>query len=149
MAEAKSKESSGKILSLDDILYRLGMGTIVLGAISYVVYELIPNKWNIFGLPCLFHVITGYYCPGCGGRRALDSLFHGNILESIFFHPAVVYSIAVFAWYMISQTLERRKIGKIKAMSYKNRYVYIGLGITFINLILKNLVLIIWNIRLI
>ena len=20
--------------------------------------------------PCLFHLVTGYYCPGCGGNRA-------------------------------------------------------------------------------
>ena len=24
--------------------------------------------------PCLFHLATGYYCPGCGGTRAIASL---------------------------------------------------------------------------
>ena len=34
---------------------------------------------------CLFHSVTGLYCPGCGAGRALDALFHlkiGDALQS-------------------------------------------------------------------
>lgn len=149
MLVKKSKEASRKELLLDDVMYNLGIGILIFGVLSSVIYQIIPNRWNVFRLPCIFHIITGYYCPGCGGRRAFDYLLNGNILKSIYFHPAVAYSIFVYGWYMITQTLERRKIGKVKAMSYRNRYVYIGIGITIINLIIKNLTLFIFNIRLI
>ena len=39
--------------------------------------------------PCLFHLATGYYCPGCGGTRAITSLLHGQILNSFLYHPVV------------------------------------------------------------
>ena len=29
--------------------------------------------------PCLFHLVTGAYCPGCGGTRALLALLHGRL----------------------------------------------------------------------
>lgn len=28
---------------------------------------------------CPFHAVTGWYCPGCGGTRALFDLLHGDI----------------------------------------------------------------------
>lgn len=29
--------------------------------------------------PCLFHALTGLYCPGCGVTRALHALLHGQV----------------------------------------------------------------------
>jgi len=34
-------------------------------------------------LPCTFHWLTGLYCPGCGGQRALHALLHGRIAEAL------------------------------------------------------------------
>ena len=41
--------------------------------------------------PCAFHRLTGFYCPGCGGTRAVKALFHGKIITSFLFHPFVPY----------------------------------------------------------
>ena len=46
--------------------------------------------------PCLFHLATGYYCPGCGGTRAITALLHGQILNSFLYHPVVLYSAGLF-----------------------------------------------------
>ena len=35
-----------------------------------------------YPLPCLFHVITGLYCPGCGAGRASYNILHGNFLTA-------------------------------------------------------------------
>ena len=31
------------------------------------------------GFPCLFHLLTGLYCPGCGGTRAVRAMMAGNL----------------------------------------------------------------------
>ena len=37
-------------------------------------------KW----LPkCMFHRMTGLYCPGCGATRALSAMLHGDVKESL------------------------------------------------------------------
>ena len=58
---------------------------LVLGAAACIVLLIAPpgstlGKW----LPkCMFHQLTGLYCPGCGATRALSALLHGDVLVSL------------------------------------------------------------------
>ena len=88
---------------------------------------------------CSFYTATGFYCPGCGGTRAVTALFHGEILRSLFYHPVVVYSALVAGWFMVTQTIERVSHGKWKvAMHFRMIYVYIFLALLALNFIWKN-----------
>jgi hypothetical protein len=33
--------------------------------------------------PCVFHEVTGLYCPGCGAARALHHLMKGELLAAL------------------------------------------------------------------
>ena len=58
---------------------------LVLGAAACIVLLAIPPgsphaKW----LPkCMFHQMTGLYCPGCGATRALSAMLHGDVKASL------------------------------------------------------------------
>lgn len=43
--------------------------------------------------PCLFHVITGWFCPGCGSTRALHALLHGRLGTALEMNPLLVVSL--------------------------------------------------------
>ena len=43
---------------------------------------------------CIWRQVTGWECPGCGGTRALYSLFRGDFVASIAMNPLVVASYA-------------------------------------------------------
>lgn len=89
--------------------------------------------------PCAFHLLTGYYCPGCGGSRAVSALLHGNFGESIYYNPFIMYGLVLGGWFMISQTIQRLSRNRIKiGMHYRNLYLYIALAIIIINCIIKN-----------
>lgn len=51
--------------------------------------------WGRQGFPCLFHLMTGLYCPGCGGTRAVRALLRGDLAMSFQYHPLVLYMAAV------------------------------------------------------
>ena len=36
---------------------------------------------------CLFHTVTGLYCPGCGSLRALHALVHGHLWLAFRYNP--------------------------------------------------------------
>ena len=46
------------------------------------------------GIPCAFHLLTGFYCPGCGGTRAVVYLLQGQIGRSFQYHPLIPYMAA-------------------------------------------------------
>lgn len=52
----------------------------VLGGI--VLYYLDPVQYR-FMPKCLFKLVTGLDCPGCGFQRAVHALLHGHFVEAI------------------------------------------------------------------
>ena len=69
------------------------------GLLLYFFIE--PKDGN---LPkCIFHELTGFYCPGCGGQRSLHSFLNGNFLKAIDYNllfilllPFILYFMFVF-----------------------------------------------------
>ena len=59
----------------------VGIGAPVLG--------LLVCRWLLRGggLLCLFHELTGLYCPGCGSGRAALALLHGHPLRAFGHNP--------------------------------------------------------------
>lgn len=115
--------------------------------ITLAVFFAIAVKYRLFRFlgpvpPCSLHTLTGYYCPGCGGTRAVIALFHGHPLRSLYYHPIVIYTALVGGWFMISQTIERASRGKIAiGMHYRDLYMWIALLIIVLNCLIKNLIL--------
>lgn len=46
---------------------------------------------------CLFHTVTGMYCPGCGLTRALHALVHLDLLRAIRMNAFFIFSAPIFA----------------------------------------------------
>ena len=61
--------------------------------VTYVVKVL--KEYFRQGCPCLFRSLTGLYCPGCGGTRAVRYLLQGEIGRSLWYHPLVGYMAVV------------------------------------------------------
>lgn len=93
------------------------------------------------GFPCLFELLTGYYCPGCGGTRAAKFLLHGEIGKSFQYHPLVLYMAVVavveIGSYVLSRALKKPEL----FVERYDKFLYIGIGIVAVNWIFKNYML--------
>lgn len=97
-------------------------------------------------MPCMFRVLTGLYCPGCGGTRAVKALLTGHPIISFLYHPVVLYGVVVGGW-LVACWLIWRKTGNGKYHKrLEDRYVYIGIGMIAFNFIVKNLLLVVWGV---
>lgn len=128
-------------------LYILGWMLLGAAAVLAGVTKGFPMQMKIFTLPCIFWELTGYYCPGCGGTRACAALFRGEIVRSFLCHPVVVYTAVVFAWYMISHTIEYLTRGRLAVgMRYRDLYLYLAAAIILIQWVVRNLLKLVWGI---
>lgn len=102
-----------------------------------------------FLLPCILYTLTGVYCPGCGGTRAVQFLFQGHLLKALIYHPLVFYTAIVGGWFMLSQTIERLSMHKFPiGMKYHDNYLWAAIIIVIANFILKNFFLFVLHIDL-
>jgi hypothetical protein len=72
-----------------------GLPAFILG-LTVLFFIIDPADCKIFPR-CYFHLLTGYYCPGCGSQRAIHSLLHldfyGVIRNNFLFIPAALIII--------------------------------------------------------
>lgn len=74
--------------------------------------------WELaYQLPgsCIMHDFMHLYCPGCGGTRAVDAFLHGKVLQSVLYHPVVVYIVLGLGYYYLfgGYTFFLKRNGKV------------------------------------
>ena len=90
---------------------------VLLGGCAYAVFYI---KTGV-GIPCLFHLITGLNCPGCGVTRMLISIFRFDFTNA-FQANAVLFCMHPFLLMLFAYWLYRY----IRYGTYKtNRWIEI------------------------
>jgi len=126
--------------STETVLYRFGIGAAVCFAALFLMFRYIPslhaflNEWV-----CPFRALTGLYCPGCGGTRAILAMLRGQLGQSFLYHPAVLTGTGIYLAFMLSQILERLSKGRIRGLRWRNLYLWIWIGVILINWAVQNL----------
>lgn len=65
------------------------------GAIFLYNHSPVERTW----LVCIWHRLTGYYCPGCGAGRASYSILHGQFYQAFRYNPLFFLLLPFFAIY--------------------------------------------------
>jgi hypothetical protein len=74
-----------------------------------------PHRGGSWGL-CPWLFLTGTYCPGCGGLRAVNDLTHGDVSDAVSSNLLVVASTPVLVlWW--GRTAVDRWQGRVRAVS--------------------------------
>ena len=87
--------------------------------------------------PCLFHLMTGWYCPGCGGTRALAELLKLHIVKSFLYNPMVLYFTVCAALLAAGRLLPRMTGGRVR-IPYSHGYAVAAVVLAAGNFVLKN-----------
>lgn len=67
---------------------------VVVPGVATVLHHYPPSEYNIY-LPCMFHLLTGLHCPGCGMTRCVGALVHGDIAQAFAWNPLFVLLLPV------------------------------------------------------
>ena len=123
----------------DNALYIAGWILLALGLCFMLLQAFAPETaaklhWP---LPCAFDSLLHIPCLGCGATRALSALMHGELLESLRWHPAVAFFAAEAAVFMLSQTLGRLSRSKVRMLTVNDVYIYALLAVILLQWIVK------------
>ena len=127
----------GRIKSNDDILYYVGLALLVTAGLVIFAINIVDIE-----LPgCIVHRLTGIYCPGCGGTRAIMYMVKGQFIQSLYHHPAVLPFTVGLLVFLTTHTIEKIKPnGKIRGLKFRLIYIWIFMGLLVLNVVLKNFV---------
>lgn len=104
---------------------------IIIVLILGILYYLARVLWGI-KIPCIFHEITGFYCPGCGVTRMIESLVHGEFYQAFRYNPLVFGLLILGCLFWLVKL-------KYRDLKIPNGVVYVLLGITIGFGILRNI----------
>lgn len=124
--------------TLEDNLFRTGLFIAAAVCFGTAFYFCILVKY-IEIPPCAFSTYLHVYCPGCGGTRAVEALIHGRMLESVWYHPIVLYTVFIFSGFMLTQGLERAGLKHIRGWKFHNWHLYGAIIVLVCNFLFKNL----------
>lgn len=51
--------------------------------------------------PCLFNMLTGLYCFGCGAGRCFQALLRFDLYAAFRFHPLIPIALPLVAYYLL------------------------------------------------
>lgn len=119
------------IINIGIILFAAAASFIVTRGVN--LHQMIPI--------CFFYRLTGYYCPGCGGTRAVVALLHGHFLQSLRCHPFVGYGAILLSTFWLRKTLELITKKRLEVIRLKPLYLYAALAIVIVQWIAKNVLL--------
>ncbi len=48
---------------------------------------------------CMVNELTGWYCPTCGGTRAIEALFKGQVIAALSYNWLVIFALIFVSYY--------------------------------------------------
>ena len=113
---------------------RLAFATAALGAMTLGIWLLRtfdPGAAGNLFPSCLFHDLTGWYCPGCGLTRALHALVHFDGMRAFAMNPWLVLSLPLLATMALEAFTSRRVLpASLARLAYHGR-AWIGALLVF------------------
>lgn len=76
-----------------------------------------------FGIPCVFRLITGLKCPGCGVTHMALCLLRGDLSGAFYENPVVLMLLPIGLILAIRLTCRHLKTGSKRLTKWENRVV--------------------------
>lgn len=105
--------------------------------VVFILKNLYEKYIISLNMPCFFHLLTGYWCPGCGGTRSVLALFDGNIISSLKYNPAPVIIITMVILGYIQIILNAHG-SRHRILPRNDNYIIIIVAVMLIYYLLRN-----------
>jgi hypothetical protein len=91
------------------------------GSVYLFVFE--PGRSGFFP-PCMFRLLTGLTCPGCGTTRALHQIVHGHLVTAFMLNPLLLLALPFLVYAFLRYSAIVIQGGVPRKKSVHPRYIY-------------------------
>lgn len=70
---------------------------------AFYLYHHNPHSYP---LPCIFYMMTGLYCPGCGAGRACYSILHLQFKDAFCYNPLMTILLPLIGLYITARAVD-------------------------------------------
>lgn len=116
---------------------------VLIGALSLILLGLAYGLFvKITGLaiPCIFHLITGWKCPGCGVTRMCVALLQMDMKGAFYWHPMLLIQLPLLGLIFLRNIIAYIKNGVCHLSRLESICVYICIALLLVFTVLRNLV---------
>lgn len=109
-------------------------GILLAAGIGYVIFTKLTN----WGIPCLFHLLTGKLCPGCGISRMFLALLRGDIITAARYNLLVLCLLPAFLFLTIRKSLTYIKNGSCTQSLGESIFYIVAFVLVILFTVLRN-----------
>ncbi len=113
----------------------LGYGALLLAGIGYAVFCRVTG----WGIPCVFFLLTGLQCPGCGISRMCLCLLQGDLVGAWDSNPVILCMLPVGAAMAVDYSLGYIRLGTWRPRPWVSVVTWILIAVLLIFGVLRNI----------
>ncbi len=104
-----------------------------------LTYAWMAIHWGVY-IPCVFRMITGLKCPGCGISHMCLDLLRFRFRSAFFDHPVLFVLLPVMGVIALKKFYEYVKTGNKRLSSIENKIMVASIVILILFGIIRNII---------
>jgi hypothetical protein len=105
-----------------------------------IFYFFADARHSVIFPPCIFYLVTGLYCPGCGSQRAFSALLHGDIWQAFNYNALFMLCLPLIIYSAVAGVLNiYREKQTGQQLFYSSLFVKISLAAIIVFWIVRNI----------
>ena len=86
------------------------------------------------GIPCVFRLVTGLQCPGCGISRMLAALIRLDFVSAFRYNPVILLTFPILLFAFIHSDIDyirtgKRSVGKYQILWIAELVILLAFGV--------------------
>ncbi|MFR9752577.1 DUF2752 domain-containing protein [Nocardia sp. 004] len=87
---------------------------------------------------CPSYVLTGWYCPGCGGMRAVHDLTDGRVIDALHSNLLAIPLVLAFVVWVVDWTIRARRGQQMRLPSIGPVVMWVFFALLAVYTVLRN-----------
>lgn len=93
----------------------------------FFIYLYIKNPVEGPICPCMFNIVTGLYCPGCGMTRAVHSLLHFKFYQAVRYNILIILIPPLLIIYLFMDYVGKCELKKVVMIIMLSIAIFYGI----------------------